>query len=58
MIAGIYISQEILAIDMLTVLKSSLENDRKHVRLLAGPLLNLRVRGSDTKVFTWEWYSN
>ena len=35
MIAGIYISQEIFAIDMLTASKPSLEHDRKHtVRLL------------------------
>ena len=31
MIAGIHISQEIFAIDMLTVLKPSLEHDRKRV---------------------------
>ena len=31
MIASINISQEIFAIDMLTALKSSLEQDRKHV---------------------------
>ena len=35
MIAGIHTSQEIFAIDMLTALKPSLEDDRKHVlRLL------------------------
>ena len=35
MIAGIHISQEIFAIDMLTALKPSLEHDCKHVlRLL------------------------
>ena len=35
MIAGVHISQEIFAIDMLTTLKTSLEHDRKHVlRLL------------------------
>ena len=35
MIAGIHISQEIFAIDMLTALKPSLEHDRKHaVQLL------------------------
>ena len=35
MIAGIRISQETFAIDMLTALKPSLEYDRKHVlRLL------------------------
>ena len=35
MIACIYISQEIFAIDMLIALKSSLEHGRKHVlRLL------------------------
>ena len=35
MIAGIHISQELFAIDMLKALKSSLEHDRKHVlRLL------------------------
>ena len=35
MIAGIHISQEIFEIDVLTVLKSSLEQRRKHVlRLL------------------------
>ena len=31
MIAGIHISQEIFAIDMLTDLKPSLEHDRRHV---------------------------
>ena len=30
MIAGIHVSQEIFAIDMLTALKPSLENDCKH----------------------------
>ena len=34
MIAGIYISQEIFANDILTALKPSLEHDRKHVMLL------------------------
>ena len=34
MIADIGISQEILAIDMLTALKPSLEHDRKHVAQL------------------------
>ena len=35
LIAGIHISQELFAIDMLTALKSSLKHDRKHVlRLL------------------------
>ena len=35
MIAGIHISQEIFAIDILIALKPSLEHDRKHVlRLL------------------------
>ena len=35
MIAGIHISQEMFAVDMLTALKPSLEHDRKHVlRLL------------------------
>ena len=35
MITGIYISQEIFAIDILTALNLSLEHDRKHVlRLL------------------------
>ena len=35
MIAGIHISQELFAVDMLTALKSSLKHDRKHVlRLL------------------------
>ena len=33
MIAGIHISQEIFAINMLTALKPSLEDDRKHVQL-------------------------
>ena len=36
MIAVINISQEIFAIDMLTVLKPSLERDRKHVVRLYG----------------------
>ena len=31
MIAGIHISQETFAIDMLTALKPSLEHDRKHI---------------------------
>ena len=31
MVAGIYISQETFAIDMLTALKPFLEHDRKHV---------------------------
>ena len=35
MIAGIHILQEIFAIDMLTVLKSFLEHDRKHVLRLS-----------------------
>ena len=35
MIAGIHISQEIFAIDMLTVLKPSLEHNRKHVLRLS-----------------------
>ena len=35
MIAGIHISQEIFAIDMLTALKPSLEHDRKHVLRLS-----------------------
>ena len=35
MIASVYISQEMLANDILTALKPSLEHDRKHVlRLL------------------------
>ena len=36
MIAGIHISQEIFAIDMLTALKPSQEHDRKHVVQLLG----------------------
>ena len=36
MIAGIHISQEIFAIDMLTALKPSLEHDCKHVLRLLG----------------------
>ena len=31
MIAGIHTSQELLAVDMLTALKSSLKDDRKHI---------------------------
>ena len=34
MIAGIHISQEIFAIDLLTALKLSLEHDRKHIAQL------------------------
>ena len=37
MIAGIHISQEIFAIDVLTALKSSLEQRRKHVLQLLHP---------------------
>ena len=40
MIAGIHISQEIFAIDMLTALKPSLEHDRKHVLRLLRPYLD------------------
>ena len=37
MIAGIHISQKTFAIDMLTALKPSLEDDRKHVVPLLRP---------------------
>ena len=37
MIAGTYISQEIFAIDVLTALKSSLEQRRKHFLDCHGP---------------------
>ena len=37
MIAGIHISQEIFAIDVLTALKSCLEQRRKHVLQLSRP---------------------
>ena len=37
MIAGIHISQEIFAIDVLTALKSSSEHRRKHILRLLQP---------------------
>ena len=44
MIAGIHLSQEIFAIDMLKALKPSLEHDRKHVL----QLLRLCLDGDQT----------
>ena len=49
MTAGIHISQEIFAIDVLTALKSSLEQHRKHVLRL------LQLYGNQATVY---WHSD